>query len=185
MSIIYESPLDAIYKITNINKNSIKKLFVAGIENDGIYLYEDRIFKVAISKREYLAAQRIIGKDFKNVVKIHSATEITSYLYENSYETAKSYIIEEERLFRDRKSYVFDDLDISFVSVDVNRRLPYFVSVLNGLAELASVGIVHGDLHSMNIMMDKNNEAKIIDFGFSKLKKTFGDVKVRAQTLLL
>ena len=185
MSIIYKSPLHAIAKITNINKNSIKKLFVAGIENDGIYLYEDRVFKVATSKREFLAAQRIIGKDFKNVVKIYSAHEITSYLYEDSYKTYKSYIIEEERLFRDRKSYVFDDLDISFVTVDVNRRLPYFVSVLNGLAELASIGIIHNDVHSMNVMMDKNNEAKIIDFGFSKIKKTYENVKVRAETILL
>ena len=182
MDKIYKNPKDAISKLANLDKRSIKRLKVSGIENDGVFLCKDRIFKVTSSKREFLAAKRIMQEDFQNVVKIYNIYECLVIFYEKPYRT---YVIEEEKLFRDKRNYVFDDLDVSFASVDINKRLPYFVSVLNGLAELASVGIEHNDLHSMNIMMDEKGSVKIIDFGYAKLKKVVQTVNVRANTLYI
>lgn len=182
MNEIYKTPKDAIANLANLDKRSIKRLKVSGVENDGIFLCKDRIFKITSSKREFLAAKRIMQEDFQNVVKIHNIYECLMIFSEKPYRT---YILEEERLFRDKRNYVFDDLDIAFACVDINKRLPYFVAVLNGLAELASIGVEHNDLHSLNIMMDKIGEIKIIDFGFAKLKKTCQIVNVRAKTLYI
>jgi serine/threonine protein kinase len=179
----YNSQKEAIAKLSNIKVSDLKRLRAAGIENEGIYLYKDRIFKVSSSRKEFTAANRIKNKDFKNVVKVYNTYECYSYIGYSSNIIYKSYIIEEEKLFRNRKSYVFDDLDVSFISSDINRRLPFIVSVINGIAELASIGIIHNDLHSMNIMLDKHNQVKIIDFGFAKIKKQFQKVNVRAKTL--
>ena len=179
---VYSTQKDAISKLADINKRCIKRLKISGIENDGIFLYKDKIFKVTSSKREFLAAKRIMQEDFENVVKIYNVYECFIIFYEKPY---KSYIIEEERLFRDKRNYVFDDLDISFASVDINKRLPYFVAVLNGLAELASIGVEHNDLHTLNIMMSNSGVVKIIDFGFAKLKKVYQKINVRAKTILL
>lgn len=185
MNQIYNSQKEAISKISNIKITSLKRLQVAGIENEGVYLYKDRIFKVSPAKKEFAAASRIKDKNFKNVVKVYNTYECCSYIDNDCNIVYKSYIIEEERLFRNRNSYVFDDLDVSSISLDINRRLPYIVSVINGIAELASVGIIHKDIHSMNIMLDKQNEVKIIDFGHTKIKKILPKINVRAKTIFI
>jgi len=48
--------------------------------------------------------------------------------------------------------------------------------ILEALNHLHSIGIVHRDLKPDNIMIDKDNELKIIDFGLSK--DTDGNKKV-------
>ena len=40
--------------------------------------------------------------------------------------------------------------------------------ILEALNHLHSIGIVHRDLKPDNVMIDKNKELKIIDFGLSK-----------------
>ena len=54
---------------------------------------------------------------------------------------------------------------------DVPKRMKAARSILNGLYELSSIGIEYGDLHSSNIMMDKQKIIKLIDFGMAKVKR--------------
>jgi len=42
-----------------------------------------------------------------------------------------------------------------------------FLSILEGLAYLASKGIMHRDLKPANIIIEKENKVKIVDFGFA------------------
>ena len=46
--------------------------------------------------------------------------------------------------------------------------------VCDGLAEAHSLGVVHRDLKPQNIMIDKNGNAKIMDFGIARLVKDKG-----------
>jgi tRNA A-37 threonylcarbamoyl transferase component Bud32 len=41
------------------------------------------------------------------------------------------------------------------------------------------VGIIYDDFHTMNVMRDKNNNIKIIDFGLVILKKDVKNIKNR------
>jgi serine/threonine protein kinase len=180
----YNSPKKAIAGLAKISQRTLRRLKVSGIENDGIYATKTRIFKLCGSRREYLAAKRLIGKDFSNVVKVYHAYECDIY-YSFSDHPLKTYVIEEERLYRSGRNFVFDYLCLSDIYPDVNRRLPYFVGVINGLAELASVGIIHNDLHTLNVMSDASGQVKIIDFGFAKIKRVYDAVNVRAKTVII
>jgi len=172
----FKNAIEAITTITKLKETDLKKVKVYGLENDGIYKTEDRIFKIASSRKEFMAAQRLIGRDFKNVVKVYNATECAIVsMFGNVW---KSYIIEEERLYRKKNALVFNDLDINSVSLDIHTRVPFYVHLLNGIIELASVGILHEDLHSLNVMTDLNDVPKIIDFGIIKLKKKYEPIKL-------
>ena len=166
----YNSPKEAINKLYGIPENELIKLRKKwGLENDGIFAYKDRIFKISSSRKEFFAAQRLIGKEFKNVVKVFSCKECQILSY---YETVCwAYVIEEERLHRNGKEYLYDSLDIGMIADDIDKRMPYMIAVMNGIIELSKAGIKHCDLHCANIMMDKKGNPKIIDFGIVSLKK--------------
>lgn len=59
-------------------------------------------------------------------------------------------------------------------------RLPFyknlFIQIINCLNKLHSIGIIHNDLKSNNIMLDDNNQVKIIDFSISDFC-CFGQLK--------
>jgi len=168
---VYKNAKLAISNLANVNKNRLKKIPAYGMENDCIYSNDNKIYKVTSSKQEFLASKRIIGKKFKNIVKIFDSYECN--ILSDMGSVWKSYIIEEEKLKREKRKFVFDSLDLCVLSENVKERLPYFVSVINGLAELDSIGIKYKDLHSMNIMNDNDGNVKIIDFGYVSLKKDF------------
>ncbi len=174
---MFQTRKDALSTLANINKNQIKKLRTFGMENEGIFTYQDRVFKFSASKREFLIAKRLIGKNFKNVVKIHNTYEC-DVLGICSRNVWKSYIIEEEKLKRIGKSFAFDDFDLQRVCVDVERRAPYFAAILNGIVELSSIGIRYNDLHPLNVMYDNNQVAKIIDFGLASTKRKFQQINM-------
>ena len=165
----YNSVKEAISKLYNIPEEDLIKLKSYGLENEGIYKNKDRIYKVSTSKREFLAAQRLIGKDLKNVVNIYSVQVCKAKSVYNKIWTF--YLIEEELLFRNKKEYLYDSLDLNIISKDIKKRVPFMLAVMNGIIELSELGIFHNDLHCGNILMDKNKVAKIIDFGIVSLKK--------------
>jgi len=175
---IYDTAKLAISELANVELGNLKKVYNFGIENDAIYSCGDKIFKVTSARQEYLASKRIIGQDFKNVVKIYDSFECNILGYHDDT-IWKSYIIEEEKLTRERYKFVFKDLDLYTLSVDVENRLPYFVSVINGLAELNSIGIRYDDLHSLNIMSTKDGVIKILDFGYVSIKRKFNKTNMR------
>jgi len=172
----YNSAKEAISKLYDIPENKLIKLKKFGLENDGIYACDDKIYKVASSRKEFLAAERLIGKNFTNVVKVYSckSCKIMSE-YERVWE---SFIISEEHLYRSKNEYVYNSLDINMISENIEKRVPYMIAIMNGIVELASVGIKHADLHSLNILMSKKGIPKIIDFGIVSLKKKY-DEKVK------
>jgi serine/threonine protein kinase len=173
---VFNTQREAISALTKVAASDLIKIRASGLENDGIYRTEDRIYKVSSSKKELLVANKLIGKKFKNVVTVYGAYECD--ILSSNGNVWKSYIIEEERLFRNKKQFVFDNLDINSIGIDINRRVPFFVSVLNGVIELASLGIFHKDLHCLNVMLDKCGTPKIIDFGIVTIKKKFDDINL-------
>lgn len=173
---IFYSQKDAVSSLTKVSATDLIKIRAYGLENDGIYRTEDRIYKISSSKKEFLAANKLIGKKFKNVVTVYSAHECD--IVSANGNLWRSYIIEEERLFRNKKQFVYDNLDINSVGRNINKRVPYFISVLNGVIELASVGIIHKDLHCLNIMIDTKGTPKIIDFGIVTIKKKYENVNL-------
>lgn len=52
--------------------------------------------------------------------------------------------------------------------IAINKALSFSVQILKGLKEIHSKNIIHRDLKSNNIMMDENENLKIMDFGLSK-----------------
>jgi serine/threonine protein kinase len=177
-NIVYNTQKEAISNLTGINKSKIKKVKTFGMENDGIYSYRDRIFKISSSRAEYFVAQRLFGEKFENVVNIYGYYEC-DILGKNGDSVWKSYIIEEEKLKRVGRNFAFNNFDLQTVCLDPIRRIPYFASVLNGIAELASVGIVYYDLHPLNVMYNDKGQVKIIDFGYAVLKRTKEDKRVK------
>jgi serine/threonine protein kinase len=174
---MYENPKLAISNLFKINSSKLKKLKTVGMEHDYIYSLHDKVYKITSSKTEFLASKRIIGNKFNNVVNIFDSYEC-DILSPNKDSIWKSYIIEEEKLFRD-KSLLYKNIDLKSLSFDLEKRLPLFVSIINGLIELSSVGIIYDDFHTMNVMRDKNNNIKIIDFGLVILKKDVKNIKNR------
>jgi len=174
---------DGIYKVEDKNyKISLRKdkikvsIAVGSNENDGFYKAEDKIYKISNSRKEFDAAKRLIGKNFKNVVKVYSANECLILSTNNNFWV--SFVIEMEKLTRAGNEFVYKNLDLDTLNLDVKKRIPYMIDVLNGVLELESLGIKHEDLHTMNIMRDKDGNQKIIDFGIISLKRKY-DNKIK------
>ena len=52
---------------------------------------------------------------------------------------------------------------------DMNRRVNLLLKIFEAIVFYQSQGIIHGDIHSRNILIDKNEEIHIIDFGTSSI----------------
>ena len=175
---MYKNQKDAVSDLMGISKSKLKKVIAFGMENDGLLSYGDRIFKISSSKAEFLIAKRLIGETFKNVVNIYSANEC-DILGKHKKNVWKSYIIEQEKLKRVGKSFAFGDFELQTACLDPMRRIPYFAGVLNGIAELASIGITYYDLHPLNVMYDEEEQPKIIDFGYAALSRIKDNKKIK------
>jgi serine/threonine protein kinase len=169
---MFHSDKEAISALCGVHESLLKKVqFSSGLENDGMYCFGNRVYKISSKRREFLASKRLIGHKFKNVVNIYSAHECK--ILSNNDSVWDSYIIEQEKLYKNINTPRFDKLDLDVFATNVNKNMHYFIGVMRGISELASVGIIHKDLHSLNIMSDKNNNPKIIDFGIVVLKRNF------------
>ncbi len=177
----YKSQQEALLKLYNLTIDSYKKIPAPGIENVGLYRTSNKIYKFSTSRKEYDVGNVLKGLALKNVVNIYSVNVckiLTKPCYGDSY---YAYIIEQERCFRNKRKFVFDDLDISLLFEKFDERIPYFVGIVNGISELLNYGIEHKDLHSMNVMFDKDNNPKIIDFGICKIKTKIQKPKFKLQ----
>mmetsp|Transcript_50868 Transcript_50868/g.75375 ORF Transcript_50868/g.75375 Transcript_50868/m.75375 type:complete len:568 (+) Transcript_50868:56-1759(+) len=64
-----------------------------------------------------------------------------------------------------------DEYLLKHNDITIEKRRAIIQGVINGLGFLHSMGIIHRDLKPQNIMMDKEDVPKIIDFGLSKQKE--------------
>lgn len=82
---------------------------------------------------------------------------------------------EDENKFTVNK-YVFENILKSNKTTDIDNlhysesQIRRFVrQIIKGLNYLHRIGIIHKDIKPNNILLDKNNECKIIDFNFSAI----------------
>jgi serine/threonine protein kinase len=143
-----------------------------GLENRAIFTIGNRVLKFTFSARDAKASERLIGKNFRNVVRIYSVNRVCLQDEDGKFYV---YAIEQEKLHRDRHIR-FHNLDVErIVLTNPNRSLSFLKSVvndvLNAYVELRSVGIIYRDLHSNNILRDTAGNLKLIDFGFATIRR--------------
>jgi len=186
-----------IYKLKKDGYNLKKRLGEGGYG----YAYEldnGKVLKLTTDKREANASSLVVGKSFKNVVKIY---DVWSYVKFDNW-----YFIEQERLSPINKkevekwleSYIkFDNneilLDRFFYQVftgelnltDAKEKLeqnvdePYYdfaQDMIYAAKELLSLNIIWKDLHADNVLKN-GNIYKVIDLGYSKSPGRVRDVR--------
>jgi len=146
-----------------------------GIDNIAIYMSKDRVIKFTCKKKEANACKRLMNKRLKNVVKIHNVYS----LYwpaewapsSNKFGYEQIYAIEMEKLYY-KERFAQSDLLIEDIiyKFSINKGCELLSDIVNGYKELMRYGIFYRDLHSRNIMFDKNGVLKFIDFGIIDLK---------------
>ena len=170
---IYKNLKQAISDKCGVREDELTKLKVFGLGNEGIFASKDKVYKITISSKEAKASRRLIGKNFKNVVKIHNVYDfyVKPHIFSIvSDKPWRGYIIEQEKLFRGKKDKHFSHFTLDFILGDFSRTYE-LLSIINGLQELDSIGIKHKDFHSLNIMRDKYDNLKIIDFSIVSLRR--------------
>jgi len=118
-----------------------------------------------------VAAEEKTIERFKNELKL--ARKITHKnvcrMYDLNEEGGTPYITMEYVSGEDLKSMIKMTGQMS-----VGRAVSISKQICEGLAEAHHLGVVHRDLKSRNVMIDKEGNAKIMDFGIARSLKTRG-----------
>jgi serine/threonine protein kinase len=87
-------------------------------------------------------------------------------------------LLEEEGIHFITMEYVpGEDLKSSikrFGQLPINKSISIAKQICEGLAEAHKIGVIHRDLKPSNIMVDKEGNAKVVDFGIARSLKTKG-----------
>lgn len=123
--------------------------------------------KVAIKQMYLKTTSEGFEKEFKNEVSIMNRCRHPSlvHLYGVSIHDNNFYLIMEYLPKKSLYKLLSSDIPISW-----STRINYCYDIAAGLSYLHSANIVDRDLKSMNILLDKQNKAKISDFGLSVIK---------------
>jgi len=70
----------------------------------------------------------------------------------------------------------------AFTQLPVAQRLPLALQTLYGLRHLHNLQIIHRDLKSLNVLVSRDNTAKIADFGLSRTKMTSSSLQTSVGT---
>jgi serine/threonine protein kinase/Tfp pilus assembly protein PilF len=138
-----------------------------------VYRVEDTRAKEEIAlkliKPEIAADKKTIER-FRN--ELTTARKISHRnvcrMYDLSEEKGQHYITMEYVPGEDLKSL------IRRVKIDIGTSIRIASQICEGLSEAHRLGIVHRDLKPSNIMIDKQGDAKIMDFGIAQTMKTKG-----------
>jgi serine/threonine protein kinase len=138
---IITTPLEGIMKeIAILRKINHRNL---------VKLYE--IMENKKKKKLYLVLEYCEHGDLMEVDDVVNKFTVNKHIFEN-------YLKNKEEL---------TDIDKFFYSEIQIRR--FIRQIIRGLNYLHRIGIIHGDIKPNNILLDKNNECKIIDFNFSSI----------------
>jgi serine/threonine protein kinase len=156
-----------------INKNILHYKIIEKLGEGGmgvVYLAEDTKLKrqVAIKflpkhiasnsderKRFEIEAQAAAALNHQNIATVHAIEELDDEMF-----IVMEYI-EGPELKKRLKSRL----------LSVDETIEFAIQILKGLQAAHENGIVHRDIKSSNIMVSKNNEVKIMDFGLAKVGK--------------
>lgn len=118
-----------------------------------IWLPRERNGKNEINKEQYLAeVQKIAKLKDSRIATIHDAwTENGCYCCSMEFIDGITY----ERWLEENH--------------DMNKRIHMLLKIFEAIVFYHSQGIIHGDIHSKNILIEKNEEIHIIDFGTSSI----------------
>ena len=61
-------------------------------------------------------------------------------------------------------------------SMKTAEKINLLVEIANGLADIHSVGVIHGDIKPQNILLDANKVAKLADFGLASISNATSKV---------
>lgn len=128
------------------------------------------------SSRSYYLADNYIMKVFDkerldnlniNVTELLNEKDKLNYLNSNGFEALKLISFEEDpnRMYLKRTIYNGELLSDVIESLTSEQRWDIFDDILGKLSELESLGLYVNDLRPWNIIVTKNLEAKLIDYG--------------------
>lgn len=151
------------------NKVAIKELFMQGVNNrqDGMVTVSNNANRnlFAHQKRKFVKeAQRIAGLNNKHIVKVHDMFEENDTAY-----YVMDYI--EGESLQDVITHHHGALAESSVR-------DYLNQILSALSAMHQHSIWHLDIKPANIMLDKNGNIVLIDFGASKQIESDGTLTV-------
>lgn len=133
-----------------------------------IWLPRERNGKMEIKKEQYLAeVQKIAKLNDPRIATIYDAWT------ENGFYCSSMELIDGITY----KKWLENNSDIC-------KRVNILIQIFETIVFFQSKGILHGDLHSKNIMIDKNEKIHIIDFGTSCMSSYKEQSKYRENTLL-
>jgi len=105
--------------------------------------------------------------EFKNEIDIQNLASISGY----AGEIALAYNMDNEYGFIMKKYKTTLNTFLKNIYEPFELKKNVLKQVKNAIIAISELGIVHGDLHLENIMLDFNNKVKIIDFGESIIEK--------------
>ncbi len=148
-----------VYLAKEIEKNklvAIKECFPCGAKREG----KKMILDSDNTKQIYAGIENIL---YENMIlkELNSVSGIPC-VYQSFVENNTIYIVEEYINGMSYKYYIESRGIVSF-----KEALYIFISVLNILEQLHNRNILHGDVNCSNILICKDGEIKLIDFGAS------------------
>lgn len=164
------SPIPFVYQQWRIDLNDFEMIKEIGSGISSNVFYGKRIStgeEVAIKKLKFKKLNGSKLQTFQREISVLAATQHPCLLkFVGATETAPFCIITEwmacDSLYREiHKNKQLDATKRTIVAFDIARGMQY----------LHSKYIIHRDLKSLNVLLDKDGHAKIGDFGYSRLDK--------------
>ncbi|MGJ8742319.1 protein kinase domain-containing protein [Clostridium botulinum] len=129
-----------------------KHIITERIDAIKIWLPHKQSKNAKVSEQQYLNEIRKIAKlRNNNIITIYDAKIIDNEIYMSAMEYIKSKSLEE---WLEGNREIF-------------RRIQVCEKILKTVLDYQSIGVVHGDLHGGNILIDKDDNIHLIDFGTS------------------